>query len=44
MVINLSTGDIMPLPLTNQVQASPPAPKHFGITSPISLAPRKRRT
>ncbi|XP_064195393.1 poly(A) polymerase type 3-like isoform X2 [Anguilla rostrata] len=41
MVINLSTGDIMPLPLTNQVQASPPAPKHFGITSPISLAPPK---
>ncbi|KAI1897793.1 hypothetical protein AGOR_G00086930 [Albula goreensis] len=31
----------MPFPISNQVQASPQAPKHFGITSPISLAPPK---
>ncbi|KAK9956262.1 hypothetical protein ABG768_014007 [Culter alburnus] len=31
----------MPFPITNQVQAVQQTPKHYGITSPISLAPPK---
>ncbi|XP_036405609.1 poly(A) polymerase type 3-like [Megalops cyprinoides] len=31
----------MPFPITNQSQAPPQPPKHYGITSPISLAPPK---
>ncbi|XP_051510707.1 poly(A) polymerase alpha isoform X1 [Myxocyprinus asiaticus] len=31
----------MPFPITNQVQTAQQTPKHYGITSPISLAPPK---
>ncbi|XP_056118602.1 poly(A) polymerase alpha isoform X1 [Rhinichthys klamathensis goyatoka] len=31
----------MPFPITNQVQTVQQTPKHYGITSPISLAPPK---